>query len=50
MCAPKSECQHPRLVCAGVKPVMIELTDMKTKQVVDTLEVDACMVATGRCV
>lgn len=33
---------------AGVKPVLIELTDFKTKKVVDTLEVDACMVATGR--
>ena len=32
----------------GVKPVLIELTDMKTKKVVDTLEVDACLVATGR--
>lgn len=32
----------------GVKPVTIELTDFKTKQVVDTLEVDAVMVATGR--
>ncbi|WIA13320.1 hypothetical protein OEZ85_006903 [Tetradesmus obliquus] len=32
----------------GVKPVEIELTDFKTKKVVDTLEVDACMVATGR--
>lgn len=32
----------------GVKPVTIELTDFKTKKVVDTLEVDACMVATGR--
>jgi dihydrolipoamide dehydrogenase len=31
-----------------VKPVEIELTDFKTKKVVDTLEVDACMVATGR--
>jgi hypothetical protein len=28
--------------------VEIELTDFKTKKVVDTLEVDACMVATGR--
>ncbi len=34
----------------GVKPVTIELTDFKTKKVVDTLEVDACLVATGRCV
>lgn len=32
----------------GVKPVVIELTDMKTKQKVDELEVDACLVATGR--
>eukprot|EP00879_Flechtneria_rotunda_P000751 GHRR01000872.1.p1 GENE.GHRR01000872.1~~GHRR01000872.1.p1 ORF type:complete len:580 (+),score=238.73 GHRR01000872.1:99-1838(+) len=32
----------------GVKPVEIELTDFKTKKVVDTLEVDACLVATGR--
>jgi dihydrolipoamide dehydrogenase len=31
-----------------VKPVTIELTDFKTKKVVDTLEVDACLVATGR--
>ena len=32
----------------GSKPVTIELTDVKTKEVVDTLEVDACLVATGR--
>ncbi|KAK9810848.1 hypothetical protein WJX73_001865 [Symbiochloris irregularis] len=32
----------------GVKPVEIELTDFKTKEVVDKLEVDACLVATGR--
>ncbi|GAB4820403.1 hypothetical protein N2152v2_007449 [Parachlorella kessleri] len=32
----------------GVKPVTIELTDFKTKEVVDQLEVDACLVATGR--
>lgn len=32
----------------GVKPVEIELTDFKTKEKVDTLEVDACLVATGR--
>ncbi len=32
----------------GVKPVIIELTDFKTKEVVDHLEVDACLVATGR--
>jgi hypothetical protein len=32
----------------GVKPVLVELTDFKTKQVVDTLEVDAVLVATGR--
>jgi dihydrolipoamide dehydrogenase len=29
-------------------PVLIELTDAKTKEVVDTLEVDACLIATGR--
>jgi hypothetical protein len=28
--------------------VVIELTDFNTKKVVDTLEVDACLVATGR--
>jgi hypothetical protein len=32
----------------GVKPVVIELTDFKTKEVIDELEVDACLVATGR--
>ena len=47
--------RHPRTVvrisCAGepgVRPVKIELTDFKTKEVVDVLEVDACLVATGR--
>ena len=29
-------------------PVVIELADFKTKEVVDVLEVDACLVATGR--
>ncbi|NET47250.1 MAG: dihydrolipoyl dehydrogenase [Merismopedia sp. SIO2A8] len=29
-------------------PVVIELADTKTKEVVDVLEVDACLVATGR--
>ncbi|HEY9666347.1 MAG TPA: dihydrolipoyl dehydrogenase [Coleofasciculaceae cyanobacterium] len=29
-------------------PVVIELTDVKTKELVDVLEVDACLVATGR--
>ena len=29
-------------------PVVIELTDAKTKEVVEVLEVDACLVATGR--
>ncbi|GFE69546.1 hypothetical protein CFPU101_21560 [Chroococcus sp. FPU101] len=29
-------------------PVVIELADMKTKEVIDTIEVDACLVATGR--
>lgn len=32
----------------GVKPVTIEMIDAKTKELVDTLEVDAAMVATGR--
>ena len=31
-----------------MRPVKIELTDFKTKEVVDVLEVDACLVATGR--
>ena len=29
-------------------PVQIELTDAKTKEVIEVLEVDACLVATGR--
>lgn len=29
-------------------PVVIELTDAKTKEIVEVLEVDACLVATGR--
>lgn len=29
-------------------PVVIELADMKTKETLDVLEVDACLVATGR--
>ncbi len=29
-------------------PVVIELTDAKTKEIVNVLEVDACLVATGR--
>eukprot|EP00922_Rhytidocystis_sp_ex-Travisia-forbesii_P065985 GHVS01097989.1.p1 GENE.GHVS01097989.1~~GHVS01097989.1.p1 ORF type:complete len:628 (-),score=101.37 GHVS01097989.1:346-2229(-) len=33
---------------AGERPVTIKLIDAKTKQHVETLEVDACMVATGR--
>ncbi|PNW88148.1 hypothetical protein CHLRE_01g016514v5 [Chlamydomonas reinhardtii] len=32
----------------GVKPVVIELTDFKTKEKVDEIEVDAVLVATGR--
>eukprot|EP00934_Nitzschia_sp_Nitz4_P008128 Nitzschia sp. Nitz4//scaffold263_size26989//21765//23627//NITZ4_008227-RA/size26989-snap-gene-0.12-mRNA-1//1//CDS//3329544775//8118//frame0 len=32
----------------GKKPVTVELVDVKTKLPVETLEVDACMVATGR--
>ena len=31
-----------------MKPVEIHLTDFKTEEAVDVLEVDACMVATGR--
>lgn len=34
-------------ITAG-NPVTIELTDAKTKEVVEVLEVDACLVATGR--
>ena len=29
-------------------PLVIELADFKTKEVIDTIEVDACLVATGR--
>lgn len=29
-------------------PVVIELADAKTKEIIDVLEVDACLVATGR--
>ena len=32
----------------GVKPVTIKMIDAKTKELVETLEVDACLVATGR--
>merc|ERR1719364_397835 len=32
----------------GVKPVTIEMIDAKTKELVEVLEVDACMVCTGR--
>merc|ERR1719298_102500 len=32
----------------GVKPVVIEMIDAKTKEHVETMEVDACMVCTGR--
>jgi dihydrolipoamide dehydrogenase len=32
----------------GVKPVTIEMIDANTKALVETLEVDACMVCTGR--
>lgn len=31
-----------------MKPVVVELTDFKTKEKVDELEVDAVLVATGR--
>ena len=32
----------------GVKPVTIKMIDAKTKEHVETLEVDGCMIATGR--
>jgi len=32
----------------GVKPVIIKLVDSKTKEPVETMEVDACLYATGR--
>lgn len=32
----------------GVRPVSIKMIDAKTKEHVETLEVDACLVATGR--
>jgi len=32
----------------GKKPVTIKMIDAKTKELVETLEVDACLVATGR--
>merc|ERR1719231_96196 len=32
----------------GVKPVTIEMIDANTKEHVETLEVDACMICTGR--
>lgn len=53
LCYPTSICLHQTLVLfvagvPGVKPVHIELTDFKTKEKVDELEVDAVMVATGR--
>jgi dihydrolipoamide dehydrogenase len=38
---------YARKVTPG-SPVVIELADFKTKEYVDTLEVDACLVATGR--
>ena len=31
-----------------MKPVIVELTDFKTKEKVEELEVDAVLVATGR--
>lgn len=32
----------------GVKPVTIKMIDAKTKELKETIEVDACLVATGR--
>jgi hypothetical protein len=47
---PKSLQRYPRNAAGvpGVKPVIVELTDFKTKEKVDELEVDAVLVATGR--
>jgi dihydrolipoamide dehydrogenase len=42
---------HVGILAKTVKPgspVVIELADAKTKEVIDTIEVDACLVATGR--
>ncbi|PSF37511.1 dihydrolipoyl dehydrogenase [Aphanothece hegewaldii CCALA 016] len=42
---------HVGVLAKTVKPgtpVVIELADMKTKEIIDTIEVDACLVATGR--
>jgi dihydrolipoamide dehydrogenase len=42
---------HVGILAKSVKPgspVVIELADAKTKEIVDVLEVDACLVATGR--
>ncbi|MEO1593129.1 MAG: dihydrolipoyl dehydrogenase [Cyanobacteria bacterium J06632_22] len=42
---------HVGVIAKTVKPgspVIIELADLETKEVVETLEVDACLVATGR--
>lgn len=33
----------------GVKPVLVDLVDFKTREPVQTLELDAVLVATGRC-
>merc|ERR1719161_2120417 len=32
----------------GNKPVVIELSDASTKEKIESLEVDACLIATGR--
>lgn len=47
---PQSMLKSPRIAAGvpGVKPVIVELTDFKTKEKVDELEVDAVLVATGR--
>ncbi len=39
--------KYARKIIPG-SPVVIELADFKTKEFVDVLEVDACLVATGR--
>jgi len=38
---------YAKSVTPGI-PVVIELADFKTKEVIETIEVDACFVATGR--
>ncbi|MGK7871982.1 MAG: dihydrolipoyl dehydrogenase [Xenococcaceae cyanobacterium] len=49
--APRDIETHVGVLAKTVKPgspVVIELADAKTKEIIDVLEVDACLVATGR--